>query len=79
MQNNLLVVEPASDPLAGLTRIANQDHRLIRIQPGDIAALPMPGNERMVNRTINNLFRQGTEVFYQANPLIGARSFEKRW
>jgi ribonuclease J len=57
------------EPTSALTRIANQDHRLIHIQPGDtviLSATPVPGNERMVNRTINNLFRQGAEVFYQA-------------
>jgi ribonuclease J len=57
------------EPTSALTRIANQDHRLIRVQPGDtviLSATPVPGNERMVNRTINNLFRQGAEVYYQA-------------
>lgn len=57
------------EPTSALTRIANQDHRLIRIQTGDtviLSATPVPGNERMVNRTINNLFRQGAEVYYQA-------------
>ena len=57
------------EPTSALTRIANQDHRLIRIQPNDtviLSATPVPGNERMVNRTINNLFRQGAEVYYQA-------------
>ena len=57
------------EPTSALTRIASQDHRLIRIQPNDtviLSATPVPGNEKMVNRTINNLFRQGAEVFYQA-------------
>ena len=56
------------EPTSALTRIANQDHRLVRIQPGDtviLSATPVPGNEKMVNRTINNLFKQGAEVFYQ--------------
>ncbi|MBV9616368.1 MAG: ribonuclease J [Ktedonobacteraceae bacterium] len=56
------------EPTSALTRIANQDHRLIRIQTGDtviLSATPVPGNEKMVHRTINNLFRQGAEVFYQ--------------
>lgn len=56
------------EPTSALTRIANQDHRLIRIQPGDtviLSATPVPGNEKMVHRTINSLFRQGAEVFYQ--------------
>lgn len=57
------------EPTSALTRIANQDHRLVRIQPNDtviLSATPVPGNEKMVNRTINNLFRQGADVFYQA-------------
>ncbi len=56
------------EPTSALTRIANQDHRLITIQPGDtviLSATPVPGNEKMVHRTINSLFRQGAEVFYQ--------------
>src|SRR6266566_3147890 len=42
--------------------------RVVRIQSGDtviLSATPVPGNEKMVNRTINNLFKQGAEVFYQ--------------
>src|SRR5258708_1717848 len=56
------------EPTSALTRIANQGHRLVRIQPNDtviLSATPVPGNEKMVHRTINNLFRQGAEVFYQ--------------
>jgi ribonuclease J len=58
------------EPTSALTRIANQDHRLVRIQSADtviLSATPVPGNEKMVNRTINNLFRQGAEVFYSGN------------
>lgn len=57
------------EPTSALTRIANGDHRLIHIQSGDtviLSATPVPGNERMVHRTINNLFRQGAEVFYSS-------------
>ncbi len=65
----LICTGSQGEPTSALTRIANQDHRLVRIQQGDtviLSATPVPGNERMVNRTINNLFRQGAEVYYQA-------------
>ena len=65
----LICTGSQGEPTSALTRIANQDHRLVRIQPSDtviLSATPVPGNEKMVNRTINNLFRQGAEVFYQA-------------
>jgi ribonuclease J len=57
------------EPTSALTRIASGDHRLVHIQPGDtviLSATPVPGNERMVHRTINNLYRLGAEVFYSA-------------
>jgi ribonuclease J len=57
------------EPTSALTRIANGDHRLVRAQPGDtviLSATPVPGNERSVNRTINNLFRLGAEVYYSS-------------
>jgi len=56
------------EPTSALTRIANQDHRLISIKAGDtviLSATPVPGNEKMVHRTINRLFRQGADVLYQ--------------
>jgi len=55
------------EPTSALTRIANEDHRLISIKPGDtviLSATPVPGNEKMVHRTINSLFRQGADVLY---------------
>ncbi len=57
------------EPTSALTRMANGDHRLVHIQPGDtviLSATPVPGNERMVHRTINNLFRLGAEVLYSS-------------
>jgi ribonuclease J len=55
------------EPTSALTRMANADHRMVRIQPGDtviLSATPVPGNEKLVSRSINNLIRQGAEVIY---------------
>ncbi len=55
------------EPMAGLARMANRDHRYVEIQPGDtviVSASPIPGNEEMVSRTIDNLFKAGANVFY---------------
>ncbi len=59
------------EPLAALSRVANGTHRTIEAGPGDtvvIAAHPIPGNERGVSRTINNLMKRGAEVCY--SPLM---------
>jgi ribonuclease J len=55
------------EPMAGLARMANRDHRFVEIQPGDtviVSASPIPGNEEYVARTIDNLFKVGANVFY---------------
>jgi ribonuclease J len=55
------------EPTSGLVRIANHDHRQISIIKGDTviySASPIPGNESLVNRTVDNLFKQGAEVYY---------------
>ncbi|MGQ9674990.1 MAG: ribonuclease J [Chloroflexota bacterium] len=57
------------EPTSVLSRIANDDHRQIRITSGDtvvLAATPVPGNEETVARTIDNLLRLGAEVVYEA-------------
>jgi ribonuclease J len=57
------------EPMAGLARMANRDHRHVEIQPGDtviVSASPIPGNEEYVARTIDNLFKAGANVYYQA-------------
>jgi ribonuclease J len=57
------------EPMAGLARMANRDHRFVEIQAGDtviVSASPIPGNEEYVARTIDNLFKAGANVYYHA-------------
>ena len=56
------------EPMSALTRMATADHRWVGIQPGDtviISATPIPGNEKLVAKTVDLLFRLGAEVIYQ--------------
>ncbi len=55
------------EPTSALVRIANRDHRHVHILRGDtvvLSATPVPGNESLINRTVDNLFRQGAQVLY---------------
>lgn len=55
------------EPMSALTRMARSAHRKLDILPGDtviIAATPIPGNERFVGRTVDELFRLGANVIY---------------
>ncbi|PIS07315.1 ribonuclease J [Candidatus Berkelbacteria bacterium CG10_big_fil_rev_8_21_14_0_10_43_13] len=53
---------------AALTRIANGEHRQVKMKRGDLVILsssPIPGNERSVSHVMDNLFRAGAQVIYQ--------------
>ena len=53
---------------AGLSRIAFGSHRKIEIHSDDlfiISASPIPGNDKIISRVINQLFRKGVEVIYE--------------
>lgn len=57
------------EPMSALTRMAMGDHRQVEILPGDtviISATPIPGNEKLVARIIDQLFKQGAQVIYEA-------------
>ena len=55
------------EPMSALTRMSQSDHRKVDIAPGDtiiISATPIPGNEKLVSRTIDNLLKLGANVVY---------------
>jgi len=63
------------EPMSALTRMARSAHRKLDILPGDtvvIAATPIPGNEKYVARTIDQLYRIGAEVIYGGQGSTGA-------
>ena len=63
----LLCAGSQGEPLSALSRFAAQRHPLVNVQTGDwvvLSARPIPGNERLVHKTINNLYRHGARVFY---------------
>ena len=68
--NQLVIVTTGSqgEPMAALSRMSQADHRQISISQIDkviISASPIPGNERLVSRVINDLMKQGAEVIYE--------------
>jgi ribonuclease J len=63
----LLTAGSQGEPMSALARFAAQRHPVVNVLKGDwvvISARPIPGNERMVHQTVNNLYRHGARVFY---------------
>src|SRR6266852_6127333 len=64
----LLTAGSQGEPMSALARFALQRHPFVNVLKGDwvvISARPIPGNERMVHQTVNNLYRHGAaRVFY---------------
>jgi len=55
------------EPMAALSRIASSTHRKIAIEKGDlviISASPIPGNEKLISKLIDLLFKNGADVVY---------------
>ena len=63
----LLTAGSQGEPMSALSRFAAGRHPFVNALKGDwvvLSARPIPGNERSVHRTVNNLFRNGARVFY---------------
>lgn len=68
---NITIITTGSqgEPMAGLARIAFSNHRKIQLEKNDlfiISASPIPGNDKLIGRVINELYKRGAEVIYEA-------------
>jgi ribonuclease J len=69
------------EPLSALTRIASGEHPIIQLKKGDtviLSANPIPGNEELVHRTVNNLYRHGARVFASSRHRVHASGHASR-
>ncbi|MBI3122575.1 MAG: ribonuclease J [candidate division NC10 bacterium] len=64
-QSVIITTGSQGEPLSALARMAVGEHRQIEIQPGDTvicSARVIPGNEKSIARTVNQLFKRGAQV-----------------
>jgi len=67
-QLTFLTTGSQGEPLSVLHRVALNDHKTIKIDPGDTVILSskfIPGNEKTISNLINHLYRRGAEVHYE--------------
>ncbi|MDE7329903.1 MAG: ribonuclease J [Clostridia bacterium] len=69
--SEIVVVSTGSqgEPMSALTRMANGDNPAVTVGSNDtviISASPIPGNEKLIYRVINNLYRKGADVVYES-------------
>jgi ribonuclease J len=77
----ILATGAQGEPTSALVRIANGDHQDVEIVPGDtviISASPIPGNETLVSRTIDNLYRQEARVLHSKIALVHVHGHASR-
>lgn len=64
----LIVTGSQGEPMGALARIAFSNHRHIKLKPNDlfiISASPISGNDKLIGRVINELYRKGCNVIYK--------------
>ena len=66
----LLTTGSQGEPMSALTRMAMSDHRRVKIEEGDtviLSASPIPGNEKLISRVIDMLYKLGARVIAGSN------------
>ncbi|MBQ8108199.1 MAG: ribonuclease J, partial [Ruminococcus sp.] len=64
----LVTTGSQGEPMSALSRMSMNEHRKVSITPNDfiiISANPIPGNEKLVTRVVNDLMKLGAEVVYE--------------
>jgi ribonuclease J len=77
----LLLTGSQGEPLSALTRLANGEHRQLRVHPGDLVVMSsrfIPGNVRAITKVINKLYKLGAEVLYEQVQAIHASGHAHR-
>ena len=69
--NEIVVITTGSqgETMSGLARMAFAEHKKLTIRNTDMVIIsdtPIPGNEKSVSRVINQLYRTGANVIYEA-------------
>ena len=73
--NEIVIITTGSqgEPMSALARMATSEHRKVNIVSGDtiiISATPIPGNEKLVSRVVDQLFKKGAEVVYGSSEAV---------
>lgn len=64
----VLTTGTQGEAMSALSRISVDDHKYVKIRQGDLVLMSskfIPGNEKAINKIINNLYKRGAEVYYE--------------
>ena len=70
--NEVVIITTGSqgEPMSALARMAASEHRKVNIVEGDtiiLSATPIPGNEKLVSKVVDQLFKKGADVIYDSS------------
>ena len=77
----VLATGAQGEPTSALVRMSRGEHRDVEIDSGDtviISSSPIPGNETLVARTIDDLYRRGAEVISSRNAAVHVHGHASR-